>query len=71
MFDLIIRDANLPDGQKGIDIGITGRQDRRYREDDRRRRLERKSMPPDGSSARPSSIRIFIWTPPCPLAFRA
>jgi cytosine deaminase len=23
MFDLIIRDANLPDGQKGIDIGVT------------------------------------------------
>jgi len=24
MFDLIIRNANLPDGRKGIDIGITG-----------------------------------------------
>ncbi|WP_341487233.1 amidohydrolase family protein [Pararhizobium sp. A13] len=24
MFDLIIRNANLPDGQKGIDIGVTG-----------------------------------------------
>ncbi len=24
MFDLIIRDANLPDGQTGIDIGVTG-----------------------------------------------
>jgi cytosine deaminase len=24
MFDLIIRNTNLPDGRKGIDIGITG-----------------------------------------------
>ena len=24
MFDLIIRDANLPDGRTGMDIGIAG-----------------------------------------------
>lgn len=70
MFDLIVRNANLPDGRKGIDIGIQGGKIIAV-EHNLQAQAGKKSTRPTGWSARPSSIRISTWTPPCRSACRA
>jgi cytosine deaminase len=64
MFDLIIRQANLPDGQKGIDIAIAGAKIAAIAH-----RVDAEAHAEiDASSPRLSSTRISTWTPLCRLA---
>ncbi len=68
MFDLLVKGGTLPDGSIA-DIAITG---------DRIAAVGQLDAPAAGPlmqavtwSARPLSIRISIWTQPCPMVCRA
>ena len=63
MFDLIVRNASLPDGRTGMDIAV---KDGTIEALDRAMDAEaaRRSMPAGTWSPRPSWTAIFTWTPP-------
>ena len=66
MFDLIIRNAHLPDGRTGVDIAVTG---------DRIAAIEPAIAGEAGevidAGGRLVSPPIFTWTRPCRWACRA
>jgi len=63
MLDLILRNANLPDGRRGCDIAV---QDGRIVElaPAISAQPARRSMPPVAWRHRPSWTAISTWTPP-------
>lgn len=70
MFDLIIRNANLPDGRQGFDIGLAGGKIAAI-EKSITATPARRSTRPAAWSARPSAIRISTWMRRCRSVCRA
>ncbi len=65
MFDLILRNANLPDGRQGFDIGVAAGRNRRHRESTTTQQAAKRSMQPAGSSARRSATPHFHMDAHC------
>ena len=61
-FDLLVRNAALPDGRAGLDIAAKDGRIVGIAPETRRRGAMSRSTPRAGSFRRPSSIAISIWT---------
>ena len=70
-FDLIVRNATLPDGRKGQDVAIAAGRIAAIEPAIDGRGGARRSTRADAFSRRPSSIATFIWTRRCRSACRA